>query len=117
MDELSNNLRARVLEPLEMIADGDRQRKYQAGVPYVNVSAELFNQWDDFYHPSSERFRAGFDESELEALGRFHLILNEVSEQTPQQLPPLDEFISTDAWRRLAAAAASVALQHIRSST
>ena len=105
LSELADNFRARVLETLELVADVEAQRQYQASVPCVDVPGELFNQWDDFYHPTDSQFRAGFNDAELDALRRFDLVLNDVSDETRQQLPPLDEFVRTAAWQRLSDAA------------
>jgi hypothetical protein len=105
MSELSSNLRARVLEILALIGSENSQREYQNGVPHVDVPAELFNQWEDWYFPDDDAFQSGFSAKELEILSRFDDVLNEVCESTPQQLPPLEEFIQTAAWRRLSVAA------------
>jgi len=105
MNELSRNLRTRVLETLALIASNDSQREYQNVVPHVDVPAELFNQWEDWYFPDDDTFRSGFSAKELEILSRFDDVLNEVCESTPQQLPSIVEFLQTEAWRRLSAAA------------
>ncbi|HRI71924.1 MAG TPA: hypothetical protein PK156_47150 [Polyangium sp.] len=105
MSELSRNLRSRVLETLALIASEDSQREYQKAVPHVDVPAELFNQWGDVYFPDGDAFQSGFSAKELEILGRFDKFLNQVCDGTPQQLPPLEEFVQTVAWRTLAAAA------------
>ena len=105
MSELCDDPRARILETLELVADAEAQRQYQAGVPHVDVPAELFNQWDDFYSPTDGQFRCAFNDAELDALRRFDLVVNDVSSQTPKQLPALDAFIRTTAWQRLSDAA------------
>jgi hypothetical protein len=105
MSELSRNFRARVLESLALIASEDSQREYQKAVPYVDVPAELFNQWEDWYFPDDDTFRSGFSAKELESLSWFDKVLNEVCGTTPQQLPGIDEFVLTEAWRRLSTAA------------
>jgi hypothetical protein len=105
MSELSDNFRARVLEILELVADAEAQRQYQASVPYVDVPAELFNQWEESFFPASDQFRAAFNDVELGALRRFDLVVNDVSTQTPKQLPALDAFVRTAAWQRLSDAA------------
>src|SRR5688572_6780092 len=40
-NELPQRLRRLVLDVVELIADADGQRKYQAAVPYVHVPSEL----------------------------------------------------------------------------
>lgn len=105
MKDLSTALRARVLETLTLLASEEKQREYQRTVPHVDVPAELFNQWEDCYFPQDMNFRSGFDSSELSVLEHFDNVLNQVCDDTPQELPTLEEFLTTEAWRTLSAAA------------
>src|SRR6516225_7641204 len=105
MSELSERLRTRLLEVLELVADETAQRAYQAAVPLVDAPAELFSLWDEVYFPDGDDFRSAFTDAELRALRAFHSVLEDVSASTPQHLPPLDEFVKTEAWRRLVTAA------------
>ncbi len=105
MNDVSKAMRARVLETLTLISTEEVQRNYQEAVPHVDVPAELFNQWDDCYFPADAAFQRGFCAGELEVLTRFNEVLNQVSEDTPRHLPRLEEFVKTEAWRRLSAAA------------
>jgi hypothetical protein len=98
-------LRGRVLEILELLADRDAQLAYQAAVPDVDVAAELFNQWDDAYHDGDATFERQFSPAELAALRTFGDVLDDVAARTPQQLPPLAVFVTTSEWRELAAGA------------
>jgi hypothetical protein len=106
-------IRQRLFETLDLIADEARQRRYQASVPHIRVSEELFNQWEDWYGSSQDGFRRGFDPGELAALREFDLVLNEISEATPKQMPGLEEFIATPEWLRLSTAA-KVALGRLK---
>ncbi len=105
MDELAQRLRARVMDVLALVADETAQRRYQASVPHVDVSAELFNQWEESFFPSDVQFQRAFRSDELDALRRFDLVVKDVSGRTPKQLPQLDRFIGTQAWRDLSEAA------------
>ena len=105
MTELSKNMRARIMEAISLIASEEAQRKYQSAVPQVDVPAELFNQWEDCFFPDDRAFQEGFGAVEREALERFNDVLNQVCEETPQQLPNLDEFVTTASWRKLSEAA------------
>jgi hypothetical protein len=109
MDEQWKNMRERVFETLALIADKEAQRRYQLAVPNVDVAAELFNQWEDCFFPEDDSFRSSFLDEEFAALKSFDRVLNRVCEETPQELPTLEEFVETDAWEQLSAAA-SVAL-------
>ena len=105
MNEQSKNMRERVFETLALIADKEAQRRYQLAAPSVDVPAELFNQWEDCFFPQDESFRNGFNGKEIAALESFSRVLNRVCEETPQELPALEEFMETEAWKRLSAAA------------
>jgi hypothetical protein len=111
MNDLAKNMRARVLETLALIADRETQRKYQQEAPSVDVPAELFNQWEDCFFPDDGSFKQGFSETELAALKHFDDLLNRICEETPQELPPLEEFLETDAWRQLSEAATGILLR------
>ena len=89
------------MEVLALIVDGAGQSDYQSRAPLVDVTAELFNQWDDWYHPTDSCFRRQFDEQELAALTRFGDLMDLVASETPQQLPPLHEFMQTEPWRQM----------------
>ena len=105
MKDLAVSMRARVLETLALLASEEMQREYQREVPHVDVPAELFNQWDDCYFPEDKDFQSGFVSAELAVLANFANVLNQVCDDTPQVLPALDEFLTTQAWRTLSDAA------------
>ena len=65
MNDLQKKLRQRILETLEFISSKPDQLEYQQKVPYVCVSDELFNQWDDWYHPEDKQFCGAFFTDEL----------------------------------------------------
>lgn len=96
-----DRIRTRILETLDLIGDEAGQVTYQLGKPSVNVSTELFNQWDDWYRPDDKLFRAAFDSVEREIIEQFNRIFEDVSTSTPKQLPSVLEFQKTEAWRRL----------------
>lgn len=108
MNERSTKIRQRVIETLSLVADKEAQRRYQMEVPDVDVAAELFNQWEDCYFPQDIGFREGFSNSELDSLERFDRVLNRVCGETPQCLPPLEDFIETTEWKQLSCAALEV---------
>jgi hypothetical protein len=103
--EEQSEYRERIVDVLELIADAEAQIEYQHSVPHVDVASELFNQWDDAYHPKDAQFRSQFESDELRALEVFAELVDVVAAETPQQLPVLTEFINTESWRRLSAGA------------
>ncbi|WP_437912840.1 hypothetical protein WME73_38470 [Sorangium sp. So ce302] len=98
-------MRERVCEVLMLLSSLQLQRVYQARVPSVNVTEELFNQWDDWYKPGNAEFDSLFSVDELRALGEFSKVIDAIAEETPQVLPPLEEFMVTEAWKLLRAEA------------
>jgi hypothetical protein len=90
---------------LTLLASEEKQREYQHTVPHVEVSAELFNQWEDCYFPEDRDFQSAFVSAELAELARFDRVLHQVCDDTPRDLPALDEFLTTQAWRTLSDAA------------
>jgi hypothetical protein len=113
MNEISNAMRARLMDTLELISSEKSQREYQNAVPSVDVPAELFNQWEDCFFSDDVSFRGAFSADEFEALDRFDSILNEICDETPKNLPALNEFIKTAWWQRLSHEA-SVALAALK---
>jgi len=101
---VEEDMRAHILEVLDFIADEGAQRAYQVRAPGISVGNELFNMWDDCY-PPQESVRLLFTVPQLNALARFNATLEEVADMTPDEVPPLDDFVHTDEWRRLNQAA------------
>lgn len=111
---VEENMRERILEVLDFLADAGAQRAYQARAPSINVSNELFNMWDDCY-PVQESALEHFTSNQLAALERFNETLEEVADATPVQLPPLLLFMESQHWKRLNQAAER-ALDEVRSN-
>jgi hypothetical protein len=101
---VEEDMRAHIVEVLDFIADEGAQRAYQVQAPGISVGNELFNMWDDCY-PPPESVRLLFTAPQLAALARFHTVLNEVADMTPDEVGPLGDFVHTNEWRRLNQAA------------
>jgi hypothetical protein len=102
---LPAQLRARIVEVLELLSDPAAQRRYRHGAANANLGAELINLWGDWYLPKGKNFRAAFSADELAALAQFDRVLSEVSARTPDPLPPFDTLSRTPPWQRLLKAA------------
>jgi hypothetical protein len=64
--------RTNIVNLLNLIASESGQLDYQKRAP-LNVANELVNQWfDDFYHPTDERFKSEFSGEELASLCAFN---------------------------------------------
>lgn len=71
MGKLAGDLRRRVIEPLELIANAEEQRRYQLSVPKVAVPAELSISGRTGTHHEKQHCCRAFGESEGEALSAF----------------------------------------------
>lgn len=101
MDEAAKHMRSLVVDVLSLMASAETQRRYQHAVPGVSVPNELFNQWDDAYHPKHEQFVRVFSAAELQALESFAALVERVAASTPQTLPALEDFIASPHWAEL----------------
>lgn len=109
------SLRAHIEDTLALIADREAQLRYQATVPCVDVSTELFLQWEDWYRPDSEAFAEAFDDEQADTLRVFHDVFTAVRSNYLQALPPIAQFVQTTAWKRYNGAARA-ALGMLRSA-
>jgi hypothetical protein len=109
------SLRAHIEDTLELIADRDAQLRYQAEVPCVDVSTELFLQWEDWYRPESEAFADAFDHEQAQTLRVFNDVFAAVRTNYLHALPPIGQFVQTTAWKRYSGAARA-ALGMLRSA-
>lgn len=98
LEELSKTIRKNIFELLELWSSKEEQIEYQKNVPIAQVSAELFCQWDDFYHPETEAHKLAFSEIESEMIESFYSKLKLISNETTEWLPYIDEFILTKEW-------------------
>lgn len=106
MDELTRNIRELVIDALFLLSSKDEQLAYQERVVNADVSAELFCQWDSAFVPESKHNCDAFTTSELSYLSEFNDAFTAISDRVPDELPPLEEFMKTNEWRELQAAAA-----------
>lgn len=93
--------RQSVYSVIELWSSKESQLDYQGNVSVANVSAELYLQWEDFYFPDSDDFKQSFSKLELEILAEFDKTLNSSIDLTPENLPPIEDFIKTDEWRMM----------------
>lgn len=100
-------LRAHIEDTLALIADREAQLRYQAEVPCVDVSMELFLQWEDWYRPTTEAFAEAFDRHEVETLRVFHEVFVAVRSHCMDRHLPLAQLVQTTAWKRYSGAARS----------
>ena len=80
------------INTLQLIADIEAQKSYEANVPIADVPAELVNQWfDDFYHPDSDWYKEPFTNNELDVLGEFHAFYDARVSSLPDSLDEMHQ--------------------------
>lgn len=101
--DLQKTNRIEVKELLELFSSEVEQLNYQEKVPYINVPDELFNQWEDCYIlPIDQGWHKNtYSEEEHFALKKFSETIEQISSETTQCLPELDEFMKTTEWKAL----------------
>jgi hypothetical protein len=114
VDVLVQNVRQLVFKTLELLSSAQAQLQYQGDVPWVNVADELFCQWQGAYVPGAAVNQEAFSRDELEVLNEFQLAFDDISSNTPTDLPSLIEFMQTAEWSTLSEAA-SLALSKLAS--
>jgi hypothetical protein len=111
-------IRNRVIEDLEKAASYTEQRRYQDGVPLINVVTEIVCMWanDHVSEGWQSWFRFPvFTPEEIEAVARFDAVLHAVADSLPTATPQLSDLIRTEPWERLRLAAAeSLAVFQLR---
>jgi hypothetical protein len=102
-------------EHLELLADPAQQLDYQKNVPIAHVAGELFCMWHDSYDACrDEDLSHIMSAAQAQVLREFDAELDAIHRSIPTPgIPSLDEFMKTEAWRRLVSAA-RVALKRFR---
>ncbi len=101
---VEQRVRNRMIEYWDWVSDPAAQRDYQARVPNVSVSSEAINQWQDwqpFQSPQGQYKPPVYTMEEAQTISRFHSVWNEVAENVPNPMPPLEELADHPQWTRL----------------
>jgi len=115
MDAVPVHYKAMLESHLELLADPAQQLEYQRNVPIAHVAAELFEGWEDHYVACRDADLSHLmTAAQAQVLREFDAELESVLRSIPPpEIPTLDEFMQTEPWRRLVAAA-KVALDKFR---
>jgi hypothetical protein len=110
MTKLQRNHRQNLLQVLRLIASREAQVQFQLAVPGVPVTVELFCKWDACYSPRYKPwFPEAFSTFEIAALDAFQRVVQPIYLELKSELkywrPPLEEFMATPQWKRLASGA------------
>ncbi len=101
---VSQRIRNRIIEYLEVACSFEKQRAYQRSVPHVGVPSEMINQWEDWvdWERLATYLPPAFSPDEHRALTRFHAMWELIAAEVPDPLPVLEETLKLPAWMRLA---------------
>lgn len=107
-EEISKNIRKLILEALILISSKELQLSYQKKVQFADVGAEIFCLWEDSYCPDGDIFKMGFNKEELDALSGFNITFEEVCDDSPDDLPFINEVVTTTYWKKYSEAASEI---------
>ncbi|MBB6611039.1 hypothetical protein H7F15_08325 [Pontibacter sp. Tf4] len=101
-EEMASRIRELILEVIELWSSKEAQLEYQKNVPFADVSAELFGQWDVLYNPDDRLFKMAFNASEQNLLSVFEKVLTrEFTRVSPYNVPDIEQFVYTLEWREI----------------
>jgi hypothetical protein len=106
---LLQRLRNLQIDCLELAASYEAQRAYQVAAPLSNVGNELVNQWDDVAQTTFEDPHAAqvYTTEEIRQLHHFQSTLEIVVDETPSNLPAIEELQQAAIWKELRDAASA----------
>lgn len=100
---VSQRVRDRIIEYLELVSSFDAQVAYQRRAPSVNVPTEVINQWEDRYNADRPEWCSPpvYTKAEARALANSHAELIAVCDETGDLNEPIEEVVQFPAWSRL----------------
>lgn len=105
---VTQRIRNRVIEYLEISSSFEAQRDYERDVPIAHVPYEVINQWGDNF-PRGLRFDADdlavYSPDEIVALQEFEPTWRIAADALPDDYPPLSAVHAMPDWERLRQAA------------
>ncbi len=82
-----NELRNRIVNEIDLLANLDSQIKYEEEVGIVHIPSELVCVWfDDLYHPETELFNESLKKSEKSVLADFNTRFDELLKKTDKHV-------------------------------
>ena len=115
---MSQRVRNRIIEALELAADFDAQIDYQVCVPIAQVAVEVIEGWYDSFdleRSVPQLIPPIFTAEESAALREFHENIEAISEALPQELPAIEQAQLLPEWDKLRQKAqAALAVMHRR---
>jgi len=90
-----------IVSILKLWSSKKEQLEYQESDPSINVSSELFEQWNDFYTSDSEVLTEAFTPKQLNQLEKFDTELTIRSNPSNNALPNIIEYMKKEDWKVL----------------
>jgi hypothetical protein len=100
---VSQRIRNRIIEHLEVVASFDEQRQYQDRVPWVHVPNEVICGWGDSVHEHwlPTYTTPVYTADETAAILQFDSVLKSSLRELPHDLPELEVLFQDPIWQRL----------------
>lgn len=98
---VSQRVRNRVVECLELSADFDAQMAYEQ---IVYVPYELVNSWDDWVHSDPQtdsHIDPVYYQAEIRAMGKYHAVLQRAASALTRDYPPIEQVQLMPEWNEL----------------
>jgi hypothetical protein len=105
---VSQRIRNRIVETLELAGSFEAQLDYEKNMPFVNVPYEVINQWQDWVRGDpriDEQLSDALSNDELDAMAEYQAVWDLVAEAVPDDYPPLADVQALPAWDQLRIAA------------
>ncbi|RIJ46728.1 hypothetical protein D1614_17525 [Maribellus luteus] len=93
--------RESIMGILELWSSKVEQIKYQESQADINVTEELFQQWNDLFIVDSKEIRETFSNQEFALLVQFDKQIHDNYEKLNQNFIELNDFVETDEWKEL----------------
>jgi hypothetical protein len=108
---IAQRIRNRIIETLELVSSFEAQFQYQSH-QVCHVPDQVILWWYDWVgDPIRPDFPAPvFSPAEVEAMHRYHAVVESVCDHTPGRLPDLEHLVTTPVWQHLRSAAAEALL-------
>lgn len=94
-------MRFGIMEVLKLWSSKTKQLELQKSNPEINMTAELFSQWNDYNINRPGFLNEVFQLEQRIAIKLFDKILNEKNELFTESYPNLDEFITSECWNEI----------------
>ena len=109
MNELQINTRKSILNTLNLLASFSQQLEYKNSVPFINVTQELVEQWNNHnILKNKDWYIEIWTENEYFSLEEFNKHFQDNLKSMPKRLPDVPDILENKAWIQIMELANSV---------